>query len=859
MKRQAFLVTIALTTSLALAACGGKQQSSAEQTAETKDKVVVADDKSPKVVSATFGEAVKGLDRKQGFFDLFVEGQSNKVLAALPSPDADGVSLRFIYATGLTAGLGSNPIGLDRGAFDAGVVVAFRRVGDKIVAEQENWKYQASSVNQREKLAVRESFARSFLWTGDIIEVAKGGELLVDLSTFLTRDHFGIASALKPRGGTYKIADDRSMPDAASSLAFPDNVEIDAFLTFTSADPLREAAVTAADGRSITLVQHHSFVRLPAEGFRSRIFDPRTGGIEVAHYDFSSALDAPIVKKWARRFRLERVDPSLESGPVKKPIVFYVDPGAPAQIRDALIEGASWWADAFTEAGFENAYRVEVLPEGAHPFDIRYNMIQWTHRQTRGWSYGGGVSDPRTGEMLKANVILGSQRVRQDRMIFEGLAGADKTGTGEADDPVEIALARIRQLSAHEVGHTLGFAHNFAASSTDRASVMDYPAPYIRPTAAGGLDFSEAYGVGVGAWDKFTTKWLYAEFAESIDEAAALEEIVKDGYAAGLRFVGDREARSIATGHPYGAVWDNGADAVVTLNETMTVRAIALDNFGTRSLKPGQPVSDLNKIIVPIYLYHRYQVAAAAKLVGGLNFTYGLKGDGSRAATPVAAAKQRQALTALMSTLDPAALDLPNAVIGQLTPALGGFGSFSNTGEVMPGRTGPVFDVISAADIAASVTINALLHPDRAARLMAFDRRDSAALGFDELLDILQSKIFSPPASPRQQAISNVIQARFVSSLIELSSNEKAATGVRTAADAKLRTLQARFRPSLLPIDGSNASHHAWLLQRVNAHLNRAAVSVAPSVTALDTPPGSPIGDEGIMETCWHCDGIILN
>jgi len=853
MKRQ-LIIAAAI---IALIGCGKKEETPADDVSAAKQELP-GEQSAPQKEPASFGEAIEGLERKAGFFDLYVGGDEGKVLASLPAPDDDGVSLRFIYATGLTAGLGSNPIGLDRGAFDSGVIVAFRRVGNNILAEQENWKYRASADNPREKLAVRESFARSFLWSGEILETAKGGELLVDLSGFLTRDHFGVVAALKanPNGGDYAIAADRSMPDANAALAFPDNVEIDAFLTLTSAKPGSEASMTAADGRSITLVQHHSLVRLPEGGFTSRKFDQRTGAIEIAYYDFSSPLDQPIVQKLARRFRLERVDPAAASGPVKKPIVFYVDSGAPAQIRDALIEGASWWADAFTEAGFEEAYRVEVLPEDAHPFDIRHNMIQWTHRQTRGWSYGGGVSDPRTGEMLKANVILGSQRVRQDRMIFEGLAGAEKSGTGAADDPVNIALARIRQLSAHEVGHTLGFAHNFAASTTDRASVMDYPAPYIRPTADGGLDFSRAYGVGVGAWDKFSTKWLYAEFPEGVDEEAELEKIVREGYASGLRFVGDREARSVGTGHPFGAVWDNGGDATAALTETMQVREIALARFGARSIRDGQPYADLGKVIVPIYLYHRYQVAAASKLIGGLNFTYGLKGDGSTPATPVSAAMQRGALQALLATLDSAALDLPDTVINRLTPALGGFGAFSNTGETFDADAAPVFDVLAAADTSATMTIGALLHPARAARLVAFDRRDPSALGLNEMLDAIEAQIFTAPDAVRQREIAKVIQARFISSLIELSANEDASLLVRSAVDGKLRALQTRLRPSLLSLDNSNTDHRAFLLARINTHLNRSATPAASVIATPESPPGSPIGDEGILETCWHCEGV---
>lgn len=797
-----------------------------------------------------FEQAIEGLDHQPGFFDLYTG--DNQVLAVLPAPDEDGLVLSMIYASGLTAGLGSNPIGLDRGAFDSGVILNFRLAGNKLIAEQENTRYRATADRPLEKKAVRESFARSFLWSSHVLATSSDGELLVDLSGFLTRDHFGVVKAIgdNPAGGSYSIASDRSFPDTKAALAFPDNIELDAFLTLSSSAPGRETNATAADGRDVTLVQHHSFIRLPEPGYKVRPADQRAGSINISYYDFSSPLEEPIITTLARRFRLERIDPSVASGPVKNPIVYYVDSGAPEQIQNALIEGAMWWADAFEAAGFEDAYRVEVLPEDAHPFDVRYNMIQWTHRQTRGWSYGGGVFDPRTGEMLKANVILGSQRVRQDRMIFEGLAGAEKSGTGADDDPVVIALSRIRQLSAHEVGHTLGFAHNFAASTNERASVMDYPAPFIRPRRNGTLDFSGAYGVGVGAWDIFATTWLYSEYADGTDTDAALDALAEEAYQTqGLRFVADAEARALGTGHPYGAVWDNGEDAARSLVETLRVREIALENFGTRSLVDGQPVSDLNAVIVPIYLYHRYQTAAAAKLVGGFDFTYAIKGEGRQTATPVAVATQRRALAALLETLDPGALDLSDAVLDQLTPQIdGGFGG----GETFSGRAGPVFDLLSAADVSADLTISALLHPQRATRLVEFHRRDESAMGLHEVLDALDEASFADVDSPRLAPIAGVVQSRYVTALIALSVHSEASGTVRAIAEAKLYELNARLA-------SASDDHKAWLGGRIEAHLGRGPDEGATMLTRTQTPPGSPIGGGGLggapaYETCWHCE-----
>ncbi|MEZ5998223.1 MAG: zinc-dependent metalloprotease [Hyphomonas sp.] len=802
--------------------------------------------------SKDWNDATKGLTRSDGFLPFYADADTARILAVFPKPDEDGLSLRAIGAAGLTAGLGSNPVGLDRGLFDGGVIIAFRRIGGKVIAEQENWTYRASADNPLEKNAVRESFARSFLWSGDIIATGPNGELLVDLSGFLTRDALDVRAALRnnPQGGNFSLAADRTLPDVSAALAFPDNVEFDAYLTLTSDEPKREVRMTAAEGRAVTLVQHISLIRLPDDGYTPRAFDPRSGTIDVPYYDFSAPLGGQVQQAFARRFRLEKQDPDAPFSPAKKPIVFYVDSGAPPEIRDALIEGASWWADAFAAAGFPDSYRVEVLPEGAHPLDVRYNVIQWTHRQTRGWSYGGGVYDPRTGEMLKANVILGSQRVRQDRMIFEGLAGTSKTGTGAQDDPVQISLARIRQLAAHEVGHTLGFAHNFAASTNDRASVMDYPAPYIKVADDGSLDFSEAYAVGIGDWDKVTVAWLYAQYPDGVNEAASGDALLRQAYASGLRFVDDAEARSVSTGHPYGAVWDNGPDPIEALRQTMRVRKIALDRFGMDAIRKGDDTARLRQVIVPVYLYHRYEVDAAAKSIGGYEFYYSRAGDGGGAGQPVPAARQRAALVALLDTLDPAALDLPNDTLLLLNPALASFFGGAG-GEYFDGDTGAMFDLLAAADAAATDTFTALLDPERAARLIETRRRDSNALEFDELLRAIEGRLSQRPATQRQQAIQQRLKQRYVSMLIGLAENPAASPDVRGRVDYFLEGLAGT--PKKRGGELTELALTSDLQRMIRAHLDRPAPAEAPQHPDVDLPPGSPIG-AGAGEDCWFCD-----
>jgi Met-zincin/Domain of unknown function (DUF5117) len=805
--------------------------------------------------SGDWVEETGALTHKDGFVDLYLDTEGGRILIALPAPDEDGVALRAIQATGLTAGLGSNPIGLDRGRANAGEIVAFRKVGDRVVAEIENWTYRASADNPLERRSVRDSFARSFVWSGEILGTGPDGALLVDISDYLTRDAMDVRSALKqhPEGGAFQLSDKLSMPDVSAALAFPDNVEFDAYLTLTSDEPKSEVWATAADARSVTLVQHTSLVRLPDDGYTPRMFDPRSGAIDVGFYDFSAPLSGQVGQSFARRFRLQKQDSTAASSPAKQPIVFYVDSGAPEEIRNALIEGASWWAEAFEAAGFPGSYRVEVLPDGAHPLDVRYNVIQWVHRQTRGWSYGGGVSDPRTGEMLKANVILGSQRVRQDRMIFEGLAGASKTSTGAADDPVEIALSRIRQLAAHEVGHTLGFAHNFAASSNERASVMDYPAPLVWVGQDGELDFSAAYDVGVGEWDMVSAMWLYRQYPEGTNEDAAGDELLESAWGSGLRYIDDPQGRGVGTAHPYASVWDNGTDPVAALIEVMRVRKVSLDRFGLGVLRDGEPTSRLRAVIVPVYLYHRYQVDAAAKMIGGYDFKYAETGQPGGAGAPVPADQQRGALRTLVATLDPAVLDLPDRTLDLLTPPMISFRGAGAGAEYFPGETGAMFDLLTAADTAASQTLGALLHPQRVARLIETERRDREALSYGEVLREVEVALFEEADTLRQAGILRREQMRYVSTLIALAANADATPETVTQTNAYLSALSRRIVTRSRRADPADVAMREELSRRIAAHLDRPSLPAMPSAPEVDIPPGSPIGAGG-AEACWHCD-----
>jgi len=762
--------------------------------------------------------------------DVKADPLTGKIIATLPKPDASGVSARYIYLTQLGTGLGSAPIGLDRAAASETRILDFRRIGKKVAAEVQNSKFIASSGDPDEQHAVDTSFATSTLWLGDIIKTNADGSYTVDLSSFLARDDTGIAQSIKRGGGgDFKFVPELSAADPNFVKVFPKNAEFAAKLTFRSDEPRAEVS-NIVNGNTLTLVLRHSLIALPDPGYVQRS-DPYGYTIGLQKVDFSAPLGTPIVTDLARRFRLEKVDPAAASSPVKKPIVFYIDRSAPEPVRTALVQGVSWWADAFAKAGFEDAFKVAVLPQGADALDVRYNVVNWVDRATRGWSYGQPISDPRTGEIIKGSVLLGALRVRQDMIIFQALVGAGLTGTGDPNDPITAALARIRQLGAHEVGHAIGLAHNFASSTQGRYSVMDYPGPRITLDASGAPSLRDAYGVGVGPWDRFMIKWLYA--ARTDADARPLEA---EAHAEGLRFIADNDARPVSAGQPLGSLWDDGPDPIAELRRIEAVRRAAIDRFGAGALPAGESLADLRRAFVPIWLLDRYQIEAAAKSVGGVNFPYAINGE-TAVAQVVPGATQWAALYTLLDTLSPAQLTVPARLNPLLSSGFGGDDDRQMQIEIIPTAGGPVFDPLKATEVGALQTLDALLSPERLNRLEGQHAGDATVPAPAQLFDLLLDRTLAQSASEVGRRIATVT----IFSLARLQHDAALSPTVSMELAGRLDRLADQ-----LDRDRGQAAEQDWARGIAALLKDKQALDkvLADPARLPQVPPGMPIGED---------------
>jgi hypothetical protein len=797
-----------------------------------------------------------GFQKLDGYVPLYWDQKTGSLWMEINKFDTE-----MLYSTGLTAGLGSNDIGLDRGQSGQGRVVKFQRVGPRVLLVQPNYTFRANSTNPDERRAVEDAFAKSILW-GFTVGAETDGRVLVDATDFFVRDAHNVIPRLRP--GAFRVDRTRSAVDMPGTKAFPKNTEVDVILTFANdgagggrgggpaqgpppvASPISgggfgggmfsgTVASVTPTADAVTLREHHTFAELPDGNYRPRIADPRAGFFGIQYVDYAAPLGTPMVQYFIQRHRLEKVDPSSRVSDVKKPIIYYVDRGTPEPIRSALLQGARWWDQAFTAAGYRNAFRVELLPGDADPMDIRYNMINWVHRSTRGWSSGATISDPRTGEIIKATVTLGSLRDRQDYLIAEGLLAPYKTGTETPAVLRDTAIARIRQLAAHEVGHTLGLGHEYYNSSKGRISVMDYPHPLEKLNPDGTIDLSNAYAVGIGEWDKVAIAYGYQDFPRGTDERAALKKIIDDAWVQDLRYMTNQDTDS----SPRSDQWNNGTDVAAELNRIMKVRRAALDRFDETVIRKDQPMATMEEALVPVYMYHRYAVEAAASAVAGQDYIYGFRGDGRTPTTWVPAADQRAAIAALAATLKPSELALPKPAVGKIPPRPSGWGLHR---ELFARYTGDTFDPISPAAIAADVTIGFTLQPDRAARMVAQHAIDPSLPGLSEVVDALRTATFqATTSSPYEEEIRRAAARALVERLMWLAGGAPMPQ-VRAEASDALRQIQIGDHGLNGKGDGPA---QALLAADIKRFLER-PMEPLRTPTTYDAPPGAPIGDSGI-------------
>ena len=804
---------------------------------------------------ATISAKTTGMKHTDGLLPIDWDAQAGKLYLEIPHLGPDGRSADLLYVNTLPYGTGSNDLGLDRGQVTEGRIVRFERSGPKVLLIEPNMAFRASSADPEEQLAVTQSFPESVLWGFTVAAESGDGAVLIDATDFFLHDAHGVSDRLAGlKQGTYKVDATRSAIALDDTKAFPKNTEVEAELTFTTEAPLTGEFVSdvTPDPHAMTIRERTSFIELPPPGFTPRRFIPRAGYFPSSYRDYTAPLGDPLDQIYILRHRLNKKDPNCMSAcEAIAPIQYYVDRGAPEPIRTALLEGARWWDQAFQAAGWaKGTFQVDILPAGADPMDIRYNIIQWVHRYTRGWSYGEAVADPRTGEIIKGNVTLGSLRGRQDYMIAEALLSPYTDSASDAgkrgDDPMlRMVLARIRQLSAHETGHTLGLAHNFAASTVSQGdSVMDYPHPLATLGADGKVDLSHAYAVGIGEWDKVAIDYGYREFAANTTseaERTALNKILSAADHAGQVYLTDEDARPAGSASPVAHLWDNGRDPAAELDRVLAVRAAALKNFGEQAIRPGTPMAQLEQTLVPLYLYHRYQTEAAVKEIGGLDYRYNLRGDGLPNPAVVDPAEQHKALTAVLKTLLPQTLTLPESLLNILPPVPPGY---PRNRESLPSHTGLTFDPVAAAESAADLTLKVLLDPARASRLIEYHMRVPGSPGLREVLEAVSSTVAARPEGGHtlSSEVARAVEFRGLEATLALAVNPVASSQARAIARSHIANLLKQWTSTPAPQDSAEAIHRAALIERIE-DFERDPAKFTPAAP-VEAPPGMPIGDD---------------
>lgn len=726
-------------------------------------QVTLADDSAPLTIDS-FGSRDSV---KKGYLDVWYEQETGKTWFLVSQNLGE-----LIYQTSLSHGLGSNDIGLDRGQLGDTRLVEFQRVGNKVMLLQKNTAYRAMTDNPSEAKAIADSFANAIIWQFPLREHSKE-KWLLDASEFLLRDTHEVVDRLKAtKQGGFKFDKSRSAAVPQSYKSFPMNTELEARLTFLSSKPGNYVRQVAIDPKNVSLKIRHSFVKLPEPGYEPLEYHPKSGYFAYSFQDYGKPINEPLSVKWIPRHRLAKKNPEAEVSEAVQPIVYYLDAGVPEPVRSALLDGARWWNKAFEAIGYKDAFQVKVLPSDADPMDVRYNIIQWVHRATRGWSYGASIKDPRTGEIIKGHVSLGSLRIRQDYLIAQAML-APFPGDAIADEKLQtLAINRIKQLSAHEVGHTIGLAHNFAASTYNRGSVMDYPHPLFE-LKDGEIHADSAYTEEIGIWDKRAIAYGYSHFPVAT-AAQEREKLLQENHQKGYWFMSDADSRGIDDAQPIGNLWDNGANAIEELQRVMKLRSVALAKFGEASLRTGRPYSDLEEILVPVFYFHRFQAIAAGKSIGGYDYYYHTKGQDELVNNPVDSKEQQKAISTLLKTLSPDFLSISDELAQLIAPKVH---SSSRTRESINGSMGVVFDRFTLAANSAQHTLNILLNNQRLMRLTQQGAVDvSKPKVADLLMDIHQSllsKLYTGIKAEIQVQVLSQVNSNYLNKLYDDKTPER--------------------------------------------------------------------------------------
>ncbi len=822
------LISISLLASVTVAVAQKKRQ------ADSPAQVAVA----PSAIEAK----TAGMKKYPGYFDFYYDEKQDRVHLLVNKFDTE-----FLYVHSLSAGIGSNDIGLDRGQLGSERIVKFDKRGPKVLLVQPNYAYRAITDNAMEKRAVEQAFAQSVLY-GFAVEAEEGDKALIDITDFLLRDAHEVIGTLKSTGqGSYTLDKSRSAIYLPRVKGFPQNIEFEATLTFTGQATGNYIRSVTPSPSEVTVRQHHSLIQLPDSEYKPRKFDPRAGYGKFSYYDYATPISEPIEKQFIRRHRLKKRDPSAAVSEAVKPIVYYLDPGVPEPIRSALLDGARWWNQAFEAAGYKDAFQVKMLPEDADPMDVRYNLIQWVHRSTRGWSYGGSVEDPRTGEIIKGQVSLGSLRVRQDFLIAEGLLAPYEEGKPVSKEMEQMALARLRQLSAHEVGHTLGISHAYSSSAEGRASVMDYPHPVVKLND-GKIDLSDAYDTKIGAFDKVAIAYGYQDFPAGTNEDKALDDIIQNSLRNGLTFLSDQDARPLGSAHPFTHLWDNGTDPADELLRMLEVRSVVIRNFGERNVKVNTPLALLEEALVPMYFFHRYQAEATAKAIGGLNYRYALRGDGQPVTEMISPQTQIKAIEALLKTVDAGVLALPESLVRLIPPRPLGY---TRHREIIKIRTGLTFDPLSAAESAAGMSFGLLLHPARAARLVEYHARDPRLPSLENVMDKAIAFTFKANVKPGYEgAVQMTVNNVLLENMFSLSTHNDASVLVKSIAWLEIEKLKTWLSAKVkTTVDEDWKAHYSYALQQIASLAENSEKYKAEKL--LEAPPGQPIGSDD-WAYCTH-------